>query len=82
MWDRWTEQLVESHIQELLHQAATERLVREAGLSRHTWLHRQICRWLSGLGRLLVGLGQWLQRVGLPPAVMEERGIAKRQIGA
>ncbi len=76
MWDRSSEQLVESHIQELLHQAETERLLREAGVCTHTWLHRQSCRWLYGLGRLLVGLGQRLQRVGLPPAVTMERSMS------
>jgi hypothetical protein len=76
-------QMMEIHVQELLHQAATERLACEARVPMHGWLYRQKCRWLCRLGWFLVGLGQRLQQVGLPLAVaMEERVITERYIGS
>ena len=72
MWDLLSEQLMEIHLQEMLHEAAVERLAREVSGPERRWLYRQRCRWLRRLGQLLVGLGQRLQQVGLPPAVAVE----------
>lgn len=83
MWNPLAVQMLEVHAQELLHLAAAERLARETSVPPRRRLYRLKCRWLCGLGRLLVVLGRRLQRVGLPPAVaMDERMITDRYIGS
>jgi hypothetical protein len=82
VWNLLDVQMAEIHAQELQHQAAAERLAREGSAPRRRWLYSQKRRWLCGLGWFLVGLGQRLQRVGLPLAVaMEERVTTERPIG-
>jgi hypothetical protein len=82
VWNPLAVQMLEIHAQEMLHPAAAERLARATSLPSGRRLYRLKCQWLCGLGRLLVVLGQRLQRVGLPPAgAMEERMITDRYIG-
>lgn len=70
MWTTLGMQMMEIHLQELLHPEATERLAREVSVPTHNRPYRQWRRWLSRLGQSLVGLGRRLQRVGLPPAAV------------
>lgn len=74
MWNPLGTQMMEIHLQELLHPEATERLAREVGIRTHSRPYRQRRRWLSRLGQFLVRLGRRLQRAGAPLAVgLEER---------
>jgi hypothetical protein len=83
VWNPLGMQMMEIHIQELLHPEATERLAREVGGLERRRLGQYLCRWLCGFGRFLVALGRRLQQVGLPPAVViEEQAVKERRIGA
>jgi hypothetical protein len=83
VWNLSGRQMIEIHLQELLHLEATERLARKAsGLERRR-LRQYLCRRLCGVGRFLVALGQRLQMVGAPLAVgLEEQRTKEKRIGA
>jgi hypothetical protein len=81
VWNPLGMQMIEIHLQEMLHPEATERLTREGSVPTRS--NQQQHRWLCGLGRLLIAAGQRLQRVGRPlPAGLEERLNMERHIGA
>ena len=83
MWNPLGMQMIEIHLQELLHPEATERLARGVGGLERRRPGQYLCRWLCGFGRFLVALGRRLQRLGLPPAAaMEKQGIKERRIEA
>jgi hypothetical protein len=83
VWNLFGTEMMEIHLQEMLHPAATERLAREGSAPSGRRPYRQTCRWLFGLGQFLVVLGRRLQRVCLLPAVvMEEPVITERRIRA
>jgi hypothetical protein len=74
VWNPLGMQMIEIHLQELLHPEAAERLAREVSELERRRPGPCLCRWLCGFGRFLVELGYRLQRAGLPPAVgLEER---------
>jgi hypothetical protein len=79
MWDLLGATMMETHVQVTLHAAAAERLARETRVPPRRWLDGLKCRWLCGVGLLLVLLGQRLQRFGLPPdGAMEGRVLTER----
>jgi hypothetical protein len=55
--------LVDLRVEEALREAENRRALREAGIERQSWLSHQSCRLLYRIGKLLVGLGQRLQRL-------------------
>jgi len=54
---------------EALHQAGQRRLLRQARTAHRHWLPRPGCWLLRHLGRLLVNLGQQLQRYAQPGSI-------------
>jgi hypothetical protein len=61
-------QVAEEQRQDLLREAETYRLLRQAGIGRPGWSSRQV-RWLlSSLGHVLVTLGRRLERYEGSPA--------------
>jgi hypothetical protein len=64
------EQECKMHMQALRREAEKRRLLRKAGRYRRGWWSRQACALLRRLGRLLETLGQQLQRVGQPGAMV------------
>ena len=83
MWNLLGVTMMEIHVQETLHAAAAERLARETSVPPRRRLHRLKCRWLCGVGQLLVVLGQRLQRFGLPPdGAVEGRVLTERPFEA
>lgn len=68
------QQMMKVHTEEVLRRAEIRRLLREAGIDQRGWLSRQV-HWLScQLGRLLVALGQRLQRIESPQTLCPEGG--------
>jgi hypothetical protein len=66
--------LMEMRVEEALRTAELNRWLREAGIQRRGWLSRQGCWLLCQLGRLLVVLGQYLQkRYQVPPLSLKEQ---------
>jgi hypothetical protein len=61
-------QVAEEQRRDLLREAETYRLLRQAEIGRPGWLSRQICWLLSGLGHVLVILGRRLERYEASPA--------------
>jgi NADH:ubiquinone oxidoreductase subunit D len=83
VWNLFSVQMMEVHVQELLHSAAAERLARAGSVPSRGWLYRRRFRWLCRLGQFLVVMGQRLQRVGLPRAAAREEWLTtEKQIGA
>ena len=64
--DYKAERVAEEQAKDRLQEAATRRMLRQAGLEQPGWLSCQVCRLLSHLGQLLVVLGQRLQRYAVP----------------
>jgi hypothetical protein len=60
--------VAEEQRQDLLREAETYRLLRQAGIGRPGWSSRQVCWLLSRLGRVLVVLGRRLERYEGSPA--------------
>jgi hypothetical protein len=60
--------VAEEQRQDLLREAETYRLLRQAGIHRPGWLSRQICWLLYRLGHVLVILGRRLERYEGSPA--------------
>ena len=56
---------------DVLARAEQHRLLSEAGLIRRSWLSCHVCRWLAGLGRVLVTAGEHLERHFAPIALAE-----------
>ena len=69
------EQECKMHMQALRRESEKHRLLREAGRYRRGWWSRQVCSLLRRLGRRLETLGQQLQRVGQPGAVVLEMQV-------
>lgn len=70
----FAQRLIELRVEEALRAAERNRLLREAGIQRQGWLSRQGCWLLCQLGRLLVALGQRLQkRFQVPPLSLKEQ---------
>ncbi len=63
------EQEMKMKTREALREGEKYRLLREARLDHQRWLSRQGCWFLCQLGRLLVALGQQLQRHGQPQII-------------
>jgi hypothetical protein len=61
-------QVAEEQRQDLLREAETYRLLRQAGIGRPSWPSRQVCWLLSRLGHVLVILGRRLERYEGSPA--------------
>jgi hypothetical protein len=61
-------QVAEEQRRDLLREAETYRLLRQAGLFRPGWLSREVCWLLSRLGHVLVILGRRLERYEASPA--------------
>jgi hypothetical protein len=68
--------LTQMRVDEALRQAERARWLREAGIHRPGWLARQYHWRLCQLGRLLVSLGQSLQRRCPVPALTLEEHVA------
>jgi hypothetical protein len=69
----FAKQLMEMRVEEALCEAEVARWLREAGVHRPGWLSRRYHWLLCQLGRLLVSLGQYLQRrYRLPSLTLEE----------
>ncbi|MGC9333866.1 MAG: hypothetical protein ACP5JJ_06955 [Anaerolineae bacterium] len=80
MWNPLGMQMMEIQLQEMLHPEATERLAREGSVPTCSSQQHQ---WLCGFGRLLIAVGQRLQRVGRRlSAGLEEPLNMERHIGA
>lgn len=60
------EREVQTRMQEAQRDAENRRLLRSVKMDQRRWLPRQGCWLLCQLGRLLVALGQHLQRYGHP----------------
>jgi hypothetical protein len=75
-----TEQETEMKVQEALREAGRRRLLREARIDQRGWLPRQGCRLLCRMGRLLVTLGQQLQRLGPPQTLLLEGQINRSML--
>ena len=60
--DYKAERVAEEQAKDRLQEAATRRMLRQAGLEQPGWVSCQFCRLLSHLGHLLVVLGRRLQR--------------------
>lgn len=56
------ERTAREQVRSSLREAETYRLLRRAGLGQEGRVSYQVCRLLSGLGHLLVALGQRLER--------------------
>lgn len=70
----FAQRLIELRVEEALRAAERNRLLREAGIQRQGWLSRQGCWLLCQLGRLLVALGQLLQkRFQVPSLSLKEQ---------
>jgi len=70
----FAQRLMEMRVEEALRAAELHRLLREAGIQRQGWLSRPGCWLLYQLGRLLVALGQRLQkRFQVPPLSLREQ---------
>jgi len=73
-YDSWylAKVLMDMNIQEVARRRERRRLLREAGIDKRGWLPRQSCWLLCQVGRLLVALGEQLQRYGQPGTLLLE----------
>ena len=73
--DYKAERVAEEQSKDRLREAATRRMLRQAGLVQPGWVSCQVCRLLSHLGHLLVVLGKRLQRYAMPaiPSAEQQR---------
>jgi len=69
------EREMQSKHREALRQAEQRRLLRQARTAQRHWLPRPGCWLLCHLGRLLVNLGQQLQRYAQPGSISLEGQI-------
>lgn len=67
------EHAAEQRRKEAVHQAAMERLCREAGIDTRGWVARQVCAAVCGLGRAMIAVGRRLEKAGLPAATASAR---------
>jgi hypothetical protein len=68
--------VVDMHTREAEARAELERMLEEAGVDRHGWLHWQGRRLLGGLGHRLVVWGRRLERYEVPQAIPMERSLS------
>jgi hypothetical protein len=65
--------IMDTHLQQAHQRADLERLRLQAGVHPQGWLACHVCQALSGLGSVLVGAGQKLERYGLRSVMPVEK---------